>query len=108
MVDGDAAEHLCGVLHVRYRPVVRSQLGIVEHREGPMIPLHRLGSGSDQVYLCFAPSAMCKRGAHQITVAIWNTCRLNIRGKATNQPASQRLVRDNGFDAAPNARRGVA
>ena len=72
-----------------------------------MIPFYKPGSGSDQVYLCFAPSVVLKGFAHQITVAIWNTLQLNIRGKAANQPAGQRSICDNGFDAIPNARRGV-
>ena len=69
-IEGGAAKHLRGVLHVRYRPVVRAQLGLVIHREGPMIPFHKHASGSNQVYLCFAPSAVCKGSAYQVAVAI--------------------------------------
>ena len=69
-IEGDAAKHLRGVLHIRYRPVIRVQLRLVIHGEGPMIPSHKPASGRNQVYLCFAPSAVFKGSAHQVTVAI--------------------------------------
>ena len=84
MIEGDAAKHLRGVLHVRYRPVIRAQLGLVIHREGPMIPFHKPGSGSNQVHLRFAPSAVFKGSAHQVTVTIWHALQLNIRGEAAD------------------------
>ena len=59
-----------GILHIRYRTIIRAQLGLIIHGEGPMIPFHKPASGCNQVYLCFAPSAVFKGSADQVTVAI--------------------------------------
>ena len=72
-----------------------------------MILFHKPGSGSDQVYLRFAPSEVFKGSADQVTVTVRHTRQLNVRSEVADQPAGQRPIRDNGFDAIPNARRGV-
>ena len=77
------------------------------HGEGPVVPSHKPASGCNQVHLRFAPSAVFKGSAQQVTVAIRHTFQLNIRGQVADQPAGQRSIRDNGFDAIPDARRGV-
>ena len=87
--EGGAAKHLRGVLHVRYRSVIRAQLGLVIRREGLMIPLHKPGCGSDQVYLCLAYSAVSEGSAHQATVTVWHTLQLDIRSKVADQSAGQ-------------------
>ena len=106
-IKGDAAEHLRGVLHIRYRTIICAQLSLIIYCEGPMIPLHKSASGCNQVHLCFAPSAVFKGSAHQVAVAIWYTFGLNIWGQVADQSASQRSIRYDGLDAIPDARRGV-
>ena len=72
-----------------------------------MIPFHKPGCGSHQVYLCLAPSAVFEGLAHKVTVTVRHTCQLRIRSKVADQSAGQRAMLDDAFDAAPNALRSA-
>ena len=49
-----------------------------------MIPFHKPGCGSYQVYLCLAPSAVFEGSAHQVTVTVRHTCQLRTRSKVAD------------------------
>ena len=49
-----------------------------------MVPFNKLGCGSHQVYLCFAPSAVLEGNAHKATVVVWHTFQLCIRSKVAD------------------------
>ena len=73
---------------------------------GPMFHFHKPGCGSDQIYLRLTPSAVPELSAHQVTMPVRYTRRLDIRSKVADQPAGQRAIRDNALGAIANARRG--
>ena len=81
LLRGVLPKHGRGMLHVWYRPIIRSQLGLIVRREGSVVMFNELERGSHQVYLCHAPSAVLEGGANKIPVSIWHTCRLCARGK---------------------------
>ena len=72
-----------------------------------MFHFHKPGCGSDQIYLRLTPSAAPELSAHQATMPVRYTRRLDIRSKVADQPAGQRAIRDDALDAIANARRGV-
>ena len=72
-----------------------------------MFRFHKPGCGSDQIYLRLTPSAVPELSAHQVTMPVRYTRRLDIRSKVADQPAGQRAIRDDALDAIANARRGV-
>ena len=81
LTEGGAAKHGRGMLHVRYRPIILAQLGLIVRREGSVVMFDEPERGSHQVYLCHAPRAVLEGGSHKPPVPVWHTCRLCARGK---------------------------